>query len=204
MADDAAGGENRAQVDQRAARSTVPVRYVTPTTAHGPAAARNAGWTAAHGEIVAFTDDDCKPDPHWLAEGVASIDEGAGAASGRVVVPLPERPTDYERDAAGLERGEFVTANCFVRRSVLDAIGGFDERYAMAWREDSDLQFTLLERGYWIVRADRAVIFHPVRPAAWGVSIRQQRMSLFNALLYKKFWNDTEVTSSTHHLGATT
>ena len=41
------------------------------------------------------------------------------AAAGRVVVPLPERPTDYERDAAGLEGTEFVTANCFCRRAAL-------------------------------------------------------------------------------------
>jgi GT2 family glycosyltransferase len=70
---------------------------------------------------------------------------------------------------------------------VFQAVGGFDERYAAAWREDSDLQFTLLERGYRIGRAPRAVVVHPVRPAPWGASLRQQRKALFNALLYKKF-----------------
>ena len=44
-------------------------------------------------------------------------------------------------------RGEFVTANCFYRRDVLEAVGGFDERFRAPWREDSDLFFTLLERG---------------------------------------------------------
>ncbi|MFM7142900.1 MAG: glycosyltransferase family A protein, partial [Alphaproteobacteria bacterium] len=33
----------------------------------GPAAARNRGVREAHGEFVAFTDDDCRPDPQWLA-----------------------------------------------------------------------------------------------------------------------------------------
>jgi cellulose synthase/poly-beta-1,6-N-acetylglucosamine synthase-like glycosyltransferase len=84
-------------------------------------------------------------------------------------------------------RAEFVTANCFVRHDVLENVGGFDERYAAAWREDSDLQFTLLERGFRIGRAPRAVVVHPVRPSPWGISLRQQRKSLFNALLYKKF-----------------
>ena len=75
------------------------------------------------------------------------------AATGRVIVPLPTcRPTDYERDAAGLAKAEFVTANCFCRRSVLAAIGGFDARFTAAWREDSDLQFTLLEHGSHIGR----------------------------------------------------
>ncbi|QEH34779.1 Glycosyl transferase family 2 [Aquisphaera giovannonii] len=187
VADDAGSEETRTQVEGWARRSAIPIRYATPASAHGPAAARNAGWRAGQGGIVAFTDDDCIPDPRWLAEGVAAIEAGADAASGRVVVPLPERPTDYERDAAGLARAEFVTASCFVRRDVLESVGGFDERYAQAWREDSDLQFALLERGCRIDRASRAVVVHPVRPAPWGISLRQQRKSLFNALLYKKF-----------------
>ncbi|HEU5086002.1 MAG TPA: glycosyltransferase family 2 protein, partial [Roseiflexaceae bacterium] len=95
-------------------------------------------------------------------------------------------PTDYERDAAGLEQGEFVTASCFCRRAALEAVGGFDERFTTAWREDSDLQFMFMERGDPIARVADAVVIHPVRPASWGISISQQRKSMFNALLYKK------------------
>ena len=125
------------------------------------------------------------PEPDWLAHGVAALAD-ADAAAGRVIVPLPPDPTDYERDCAGLAHGEFVTANCFCRRAVLEAVGGFDERFTVAWREDSDLQFTLLERGYRIARAEEAIVVHPVRPAPWGASLAQQRKSSFNALLYKK------------------
>jgi cellulose synthase/poly-beta-1,6-N-acetylglucosamine synthase-like glycosyltransferase len=162
------------------------VRYVAVSGAHGPAAARNAGWRAARGAIVAFTDDDCIPDPGWLRAGVSAFTGSVAGVDGTIVVPLTERPTDYERDAAGLEGAEFATANCFYHRDVLDAVGGFDERFRMAWREDSDLFFTLLERGYEVARAPGALVVHPVRPAAWGVSLRQQRKSMFNALLCKK------------------
>jgi GT2 family glycosyltransferase len=151
----------------------------------GPAAARNRGWRRAGGEIIAFTDDDTEPRPAWLAEGLRAM-AGADAASGRIVMPIPERPTDYERDAQGLERAEFVTANCFVRRQLLERIGGFDEGFRMAWREDSDLHFRLLRCGARIVRAPRAVVVHPVRPAPWGVSLRQQRKVMFDALLFRK------------------
>src|SRR5690606_9508356 len=75
---------------------------------------------------------------------------------------------------------------CFVRKRVLERIGGFDEGFRMAWREDSDLHFRLLRCGARIARAPDAVVVHPVRPAPWGVSLRQQRKVMFDALLFKK------------------
>ena len=61
------------------------------------------------------------------------------------------RPTTSETRPAS-KRAEFVTANCFCRREVLEAVGGFDERFTAAWREDSDLHFRLLDTGGTIVR----------------------------------------------------
>lgn len=186
VADDAASEPTRRQVEAFARRCRAPVRYLAVVGSHGPAAARNVGWRAAGGEVVAFTDDDCLPDPRWLTEALAAFRAGVAAVVGRTVVPLPEPPTDYERNEAGLESAEFVTANCLVRRDELEAVGGFDERFRAAWREDSDLHFALLRRGARIVKAPAAVVVHPVRPAPWGVSLTQQRKALFNALLFKK------------------
>jgi GT2 family glycosyltransferase len=171
---------------QTLARDTYEVLVVDDSAARsGPAAARNRGWRRARAAIVAFTDDDTEPRPDWLEQGLRAMAD-ADAAAGRIVMPIPEPPTDYERDAQGLERSEFVTANCFVRRERLERIGGFDEGFRMAWREDSDLHFRLLRCGARIARAPLAVVVHPVRPAPWGVSLRQQRKVMFDALLFKK------------------
>jgi GT2 family glycosyltransferase len=189
VADDAASPTTRDQAtcwSARFARRGAGLRYVATSGGRGPAAARNAGWRAAAGPIIAFTDDDCVPARDWLRAGLAAFDAGVTGVAGRVVVPLAGRPTDYERNAAHLAHAEFVTANCFYRRDALAAVGGFDERFTLAWREDSDLFFTLLERGHRLVRAPAAVVVHPVRPAPWGIGLRQQRKSMFNALLYKK------------------
>jgi GT2 family glycosyltransferase len=152
----------------------------------GPAAARNRGWRQARAEIVAFTDDDTVPDPHWLERGLEAMREHVDAVCGRIVMPIPSEPTDYERDAQGLERSEFATANCLVRKRVLEHLGGFDENFRMAWREDSDLHFRLLQCGARLLHAPRATVVHPVRPAPWGVSVRQQRKVMFDALLFRK------------------
>lgn len=189
--DDGTPSEARTLVEavarQAAASGGPVVRYVPNTgPAHGPAAARNRGWQAARAPIVAFTDDDTQPEPQWLAQGLAAMVPGVDAAWGHVWMPIPAVPTDYERDAKGLEGAEFVTANCFVRRAALVRVGGFDERFRLAWREDSDLHFSLLSQGCTVVPAPAARVLHPVRPAPWGVSISQQKKAQYDALLARK------------------
>lgn len=186
IADDANEPQTQRLVTQWAQHARPAIHYIPVTGNHGPAAARNVGWRAARGQIIAFTDDDCLPEPGWLRAGLAAFTEEVAAAWGALHMPIPLTPTDYERDAARLAHAPFVTANCFVRRDALAAVGGFDERFTAAWREDSDLFFSLLESRARVVHAPDAIVVHPIRPAPWGVSLRQQRKSFFNALLYKK------------------
>lgn len=186
IADDEPSLRTRDCVEAFRRRQGPSLTWVPVTRTQGPAAARNAGWRRAAGEIIAFTDDDCLPDPDWLRQGLAAIAQ-ADAVSGRTVVPLPPRPTDFQRNVAGLASADFITANCFVRRAALEAVGGFDERFTLAWREDSDLEFALLTRGFRIVRTERAVVVHPARSAPWGVCLRQQRQGMCDPLLYRKF-----------------
>jgi glycosyltransferase involved in cell wall biosynthesis len=193
VADDGPDDSTRRVVREWALRTrgTPEIRYVPVNATQGPAGARNRGWETADSPIIAFTDDDTVPHPDWLVEGyhVMLASPKHLAATGRVVVPLPRdrAPTDYEKDLAQLGTAEFVTANCFVRRSALEAIGGFDERFTCAWREDSDLQFTLMKslRGE-IVKAPRAVVEHPARAMTWTDNLRAHRKILFDALLFKK------------------
>jgi cellulose synthase/poly-beta-1,6-N-acetylglucosamine synthase-like glycosyltransferase len=188
VVDDSADGSAEPVVERIASKASMNVRCVRSGPLTGPAHARNVGWRAARGGVIAFTDDDCIPAPRWLRGGVCAMvtSGGVDGAYGQIRVPLSSEPTDYERDAAGLERAEFATANCFYTRRALEEVGGFDERFTAAWREDSDLFLALLEKGRRLGFARDAVVVHPVRPAGWGVSIKQQRKSMFNALLYKK------------------
>lgn len=163
--------------------------YSLPQKA-GPAAARNFGLLLSQGALVVFTDDDCIPEEGWLqAMWDAYRHTGADevAFSGTTIVPIRTEPTDYEKNISQLASAEFITANCACTRKALIGVGGFDERFKMAWREDSDLQFKFIEHGIPIVKVRDAVVTHPVRKAPWGISIREERKGMFNALLYKKF-----------------
>jgi hypothetical protein len=84
------------------------------------------------------------------------------------------------------ETVEFITANLFCRRSALEAVGGFDEAFDSAWREDSELQFKLLRLGIAITPCPEALIVHPLRPAPWYASLRDERKNRYDALLYRK------------------
>ncbi|CAN5384821.1 glycosyltransferase [soil metagenome] len=152
----------------------------------GPAAARNRGWQAASSPFIAFTDDDCLPQPTWLSAGLLFLLRGGQVLTGQVRMPLPEQPTHHDQTTALLETAEFVTANLFCRRSALEQVGGFDEQFDSAWREDSDLQFKFLEAGIPISTCPEAVIVHPIRPAPWYASLRDERKNRYDALLYKR------------------
>ncbi|WP_454802329.1 glycosyltransferase family 2 protein [Mucilaginibacter phyllosphaerae] len=163
------------------------VRYLPLPAKKGPAAARNHGWLNARGKIIAFTDDDCTPDPYWLRELVKHCNPNHDIAlTGKTIVPISKRPTDFELNTAGLQSADFITANCACTKNAIIRAGGFDEQFGMAWREDSDLEFKLINNDIPIIRVDSAIVVHPVRSSAWGVSIKEQKKTMYNALLYKK------------------
>src|SRR5215204_5280614 len=185
VVEDGGPGEGKHIVERARGTSSVAFHYFGVPQA-GPASARNRGWQAARGDLIAFTDDDTIPDRHWIAEGARSFLAGADVVNGRTIVPLPPSPSDADRNTQGLERATLATCNAFCRRSLLEATGGFDPRFTKAYREDSDLEFTLREAGARFVNNDAAIVVHPPRKESRFVSLRQQRNQLFDALLYRK------------------
>ncbi|MBI0535079.1 glycosyltransferase [Roseomonas sp. KE2513] len=105
----------------------------------GLGAARDAGWRACRGQIVAFTDDDCYPDPTYvdaMVEAFRSRPE-AGCIGGRILLHDPadlrvtidegERPREL-MPCQFVPAGNLHGANLAFRRSALEAVGGFDRQ----------------------------------------------------------------------------
>src|SRR3954447_24741774 len=173
-----------------------PVRVVR-TGGGGPARARNLGWRTARTEWVAFLDDDVVPDPDWyerLAADLVDLPADVAGSQGRARGPLADdrRPTDWERGTAGLATSSWITADLAYRRAALAAVGGFDERFPRAFREDSDLALRVLDTGSRLVRGQRRIT-HPVRPVDRWISLRVQAGNADDVLmrrLHGPAWRD--------------
>ncbi len=151
----------------------------------GLAAAKNAGWQAARGEWVAFTDDDCAPTRHWLRWLDTAVGQGEDAlgAAGRIVgYPSSAAAARYVELTGGfntdrhLQHPRFPYApsgNVMYRRAALAAVGGADERYA--FYESCDLH-TRLRRSHGgaFYYEPRAVVLHR-HYTDWHRFFRQQR-----------------------------
>ena len=158
----------------------------------GPAGARNVGWRLAETRWISFLDDDVLPHRGWLAtlaEDLAAA-EAAGAAGSQGVLEVPaatdRSATDDERRTHRLADARWITADMAYRRDALVAVGGFDERFPRAYREDSDLARRIVSSGRRIIAGDRRAI-HPVARSTLLSSVRAQVGNQDNALMRRKF-----------------
>lgn len=183
------------------------VRLVRHERSRGPAAARNAGWRAAHAPLVAFIDDDCVPTPGWLAAIVA-----AAGGEGRLLVQGPVEPVPEQRHRLGplshsIEVPEpsplYVSCNIAYSRDVLEATGGFDERFPRAVGEDVDLGVRAVRAGARTRWAAGALVHHEVRVVGlagmlrhtlkWtdAVEVVKLHPELRELLVARVFWKPT-------------
>ena len=161
----------------------------------GPAAARNAGVRAAHGEIVLFTDDDCEPEPGWAAALGAAVAEH-GVAAGLTLPPPGAGATTVASQTitnhlqAWAERhgspspGFAPTSNLGARRSLLAEIP-FDESFPAAAGEDRDWAARVRGRGLPPAFEPAAVVIHGPRLGAAGF-LRQQFRYGRGAVRYRR------------------
>ena len=156
-------GSRAGSLDDVVRNGGVRVEHGRPRTSY---AARNRAARVALGGVLAFCDSDCLPEPTWLEEGLAALEQ-ADLVAGEVTFVPPARPTvwslltidmflDQERNAL-LSRA--VTANLFVTKAVFAAAGVFDE--SLPSGGDYDFARRCVEQGARLVYAPASVVRHP-------------------------------------------
>ncbi|MFC5667124.1 glycosyltransferase [Kitasatospora misakiensis] len=165
------------------------VRYLREPVA-GLARAHNRGLAAAHGEVIAFVDDDTLIDPNWISSivEVFRADDRVGCVTGLILPAELETPAQAALHAhAGFDKG-FATrswslrqpppdhlfpftagafgsgANMAFRTDVLRAFGGFDPLIGTGSpaRGGDDLLafFQVIVNGHTLVYQPEAIVWH--------------------------------------------
>jgi glycosyltransferase involved in cell wall biosynthesis len=206
VVDNGSDGATAEVIAHEAARPGLQLRRVRHEVTLGPAGGRNSGWRLARAPLVAFTDDDCAADRGWLTAGLRAHARHPGAVIQGITRPDPRELEDdgplsrtVRVDSLG---PQYEACNIFYPRELLEALGGFDERFGtLPAGEDTNLAWRAIERGASTVLAGEALVFHSVERVGiagmlrfagrWGAATRLfAEHPRTRSMLYRQlFWN---------------
>ena len=145
------------------------VKVISHEQNRGRSSSCNTGWRSGSGRYVIFMDADCE----WLSKGALTahlkvLEAGADVSIGPIVSSDQSFWGTYqkmiqssrEKDFSSGNLAAFTSANFAIRRSVLEASGGFDEGYRYYGFEDRDFQLHLISLGAKISFCPEAAIIH--------------------------------------------
>ena len=159
----------------------------------GPSSSKNIGIKATKNEFIATLDNDVIVHPDWLRELVRSIskDEKIGACASKLLLLEHKKLINstggemtrichawdrglFEVDKGQYDKEEFVTCACtaasMFRRSILDKIGLFDDRFYYPV-EDADLGLRINFAGYKVLYVPSSVVYHKMGATMGRVNV---------------------------------
>lgn len=156
----------------------------------GPGPARNTGFRAAAGRLFAFLDSDDEWDETFLAEHVAILDArpeidvliGNARNRGGARHHQPARPVEHDGQCITLgqmlgdERALFIMT--VFRRTVIDAIGGFDA--ALFTNEEYEMWIRASLAGFTFARHPKPLGWYTCRPGSLSSSDTRMLSGILN------------------------
>lgn len=220
------------QADQWFRLYGVSFEWVFGGVNRGYSGANNLGAAQARGEFLVFLNSDAFPiGPGWLEPLCQALraDAGLGIVGARLVFPdgsLQHAGMEFVRREelgvwinhhplmgcpveldphASLVRVPAVTGACMaMRRSTLEAVGGWDTGYLVGDFEDSDLCFKVRAVGLDIGYLPTVALTHLERQSfkLVGQGDFRQRVVVFNAARHQQRWGDQIQALSVAEAGA--
>jgi glucosyl-dolichyl phosphate glucuronosyltransferase len=179
---DNGSGDDTARIVENTALSNMQVRFLFEP-GKGLSRARNAGLTAARGELILFTDDDVTPAPDWAMEMMLPLLNGTcDAVIGKITLD-PKLTRDWltsahrwwlaSSDDARPHEGfrELIGASMGFRRPVLERVPAFDTELgagALGFSDDTLFGWQLAEAGFRIGYAPAARVIHHLNASRLG------------------------------------
>lgn len=188
--------DGSADETQKIAGAYPDVRCIRHEKNLGLSVARNTGIAAATGEIVAFTDSDCRADEDWLCYLAASLLDGEFTGVGgpnllppedslvaSAVMVSPGGPTHVM--LSDREAEHIPGCNMAFRKTALEEIGGFDPVFTRAG-DDVDLCWRMQQAGHKSGFSPAAFVWHYRRSTIAAYLRQQQGYGEAEALLVRK------------------
>ena len=161
---------------------------VTPERAR-PSIQRQVGWRMASADVIAFTDDDCRPCPDWLERLVTVASDHPDDIVQGATHPDPREThlfvhPHFRALAVEPPADTMQTCNILYPRALLERMGGFDERAITG--EDIDLGWRARRSGAQLVPASQAIVYHGIDALSTLDKIRSQAKWQHLAYVVKK------------------
>jgi glycosyltransferase involved in cell wall biosynthesis len=162
----------------------VPTARVVHAVERGAGPARNCGVAACDGDLLAFTDSDCLPDPNWLAAGIAGLGT-SDVVGGQMQVSVRsaarmsgaeafETVFAFDNETYVHAHGFSVTANLITTRAVFQRTGPF----ATGISEDLAWCRAAVRCGHRIAYCPGAIVTHPARATYKDLAGKWQRLTV--------------------------
>jgi glycosyltransferase involved in cell wall biosynthesis len=175
-------------VAEMAAASVVPIRYFRAAF-NRPGPSRQLGAGQARGSVLAFTDDDCRATPGWIAAGVAAVQKGFALVQGQTLPDPDHRRHLLEKTVTVTGPSPFFeTCNIFYDVTAFRAVGGFPlEFQALRSGEDSSLGWEIRKAGHATGFAPEALAYHAVTRVTYRKWLQEASILTPLPLLAKRY-----------------
>jgi glycosyltransferase involved in cell wall biosynthesis len=181
---DNSSADNTEEVVAEWARSLpFPMRFHRKEN-NGPAASRNVGGRMAEGEVIAYTDSDCIPDPRWITNAVRRLQDGADIVAGPMIGLRRASDGLIQSKQIFHDNGTYPTGNVILWRKWFDTVDGFDEQFGIyPWGglvagEDTDFVWRARRAGAAVEWAYDVRVGHQPAPEPTAVQLALRPMIL--------------------------